>query len=59
MWAGKIKKGKSQNRHFSGNKSPGKYTCYTVLVNLYIEVSLREQRARAPLSIEIDPNDPY
>ena len=28
--AGKKKKGKSQNRHFSGNKTPGKNTRYTV-----------------------------
>ena len=27
--------GKDQNRHFSGNKSPGKYTRYTVLKLLF------------------------
>ena len=32
---GNLKTGKSQNHQFSGNKSPGKYTRYTVFVLLY------------------------
>ena len=42
---GNLKKGKSQNHQFSGNKSPGKYTRYTVhlwLLSEYIVVSLEK-----------------
>ena len=33
---GNLKTGKSQNHQFSGNKSPGKYTRYTVYIYIYI-----------------------
>ena len=40
---GEIKKwGNTQNSHFSGNKSPAKYTNYTVMqFNLFIPVAVK------------------
>ena len=53
---GNLKTGKSQNHKFSGNKSPGKYTRYTVIEKLKVKFFKKKTEKQKSEKFEIANN---